>query len=110
MTVAIRRRPRRPAASARFWRKVDFGAPGDCWRWTGAISDTGYGDFFLSISVGTVRAHRWAYEERRGPIPRGMDLDHLCRVRHCVNPDHLEPVTRAENLRRGRVARGVEEG
>ena len=46
-------------------------------------------------------AHRFAYEMLVGPIPEGLDLDHLCRVRHCVNPNHLEPVTRSENLRRG---------
>jgi hypothetical protein len=50
-------------------------------------------------------AHRFAYLEFVGPIPDGLVLDHLCRNKKCVNPDHLEPVTNAENLRRGRVAR-----
>jgi hypothetical protein len=47
-----------------------------------------------------VLAHRWAYEHFIGPIPAGLEIDHLCRVRHCVNPAHLEPVTKSENRRR----------
>lgn len=53
-------------------------------------------------------AHRVAYELTRGPIPAGMEIDHLCRVRSCVNPDHLEAVTRGENLRRGRGKTGAQ--
>lgn len=49
-----------------------------------------------------VGAHRWAYEHWVGPIPEGLEIDHLCRVKLCVNPAHLEPVTRAENMRRAR--------
>lgn len=75
-----------------------------CWFWTGAISRSGYGNFWTGESY--VSAHRWSYEHFVGPIPEGLDLDHLCRVRNCVNPAHLEPVTRQENLRRGREARG----
>ena len=69
-----------------------------CWIWNGWIENNGYARF----SVGQERwgAHRWAYERYVGPIPQGLALDHLCRVRACVNPDHLEPVTWAENLRR----------
>lgn len=78
---------------------------GDCWEWTATITRHGYGVFtFLEPSVGRVvtrMAHRLLYEELVGPIPLGLDLDHLCRNRRCTNPDHLEPVTRAENLRRG---------
>lgn len=67
----------------------------ECWLWTASIHPTGYGQFQLG------RAHRVAYELRNGPIPDGLTLDHLCRVRNCVNPDHLEPVTRKVNILRG---------
>lgn len=67
----------------------------DCLIWTGRIGNRGYG-----LYGGRV-AHRQVYEIERGPIPAGLVLDHLCRQKACVNPDHLEPVTQAENLRRG---------
>lgn len=70
-----------------------------CWIWKGYVAKHGYG------YQGRVPAHRAVYIEHRGVIPPGLDLDHLCRVRACVNPDHLEPVTRAENLRRGKNVR-----
>lgn len=54
-----------------------------------------------------MKAHRFVYEQIRGPIPDGMDIDHLCRVRNCVNPDHMEPVTRRENTLRGLKGRLV---
>lgn len=78
----------------RFWNKVDK-TPG-CWLWTGSVA-YGYGKF---RDGRTVLAHRWAYESIRGPIPTGLVLDHLCKVKHCVNPDHLEAVTHAVNVRR----------
>lgn len=65
-----------------------------CWIWSGRVHQR-YGQ----ASHGRV-AHRLVYEQRRGPIPEGMELDHTCRNTLCVNPDHLEPVTRAENVRR----------
>lgn len=72
---------------------------GGCWLWTGALDHAGYGKLW---SKGRYqRAHRLAYEAWVGPIPEGMQLDHLCRTRHCVNPKHLEPVTGAENTLRG---------
>ena len=79
----------------RFWAKVN--KTETCWLWTGARS-RGYGSFPMD---GLGGAHRWAYLHLVGPIPEGLELDHLCRVRHCVRPDHLEPVTHAENMRRG---------
>lgn len=85
-------------AEERFWEKVSQEPMSGCWLWTGAV-DRGYGQF--SAHAGQhAKAHRFSYELLRGPIPKGLDLDHLCRVRCCVNPAHLEPVTRKENLRR----------
>lgn len=70
-----------------------------CWFWTAAQFAHGYGK--TSKKDKTVRAHNVVYELIKGPIPPGLVLDHLCRVRSCVNPDHLEPVTETENIRRG---------
>ena len=72
----------------------------------GAISCTGYGSFYLGD--GERRwdsAHHFSYILHRGSIPSGLNLDHKCRTRCCVNPDHLEPVTQSENLRRGDMGR-----
>lgn len=91
---------RKGPEAVRFWRKVDKGA--GCWRWRGAINVTsGYGVFQRGDGRGTVMAHRWAYESERGAIPAGLQIDHLCRTRRCVRPDHLEVVTQRENLMRG---------
>lgn len=75
-----------------------------CWQWTAALSTEGYARFTDLTSDGRytcVYGHRWAYTHFVGPIPDGLELDHLCRNRGCVNPEHLEPVTRSVNLRRG---------
>jgi len=69
-----------------------------CWEWTGAKQRGGYGH--LSIDGRSIGAHRVVFELLKGPIPAGLDLDHLCRNPGCVRPDHLEPVTRQVNLRR----------
>lgn len=82
--------------AARFWAKVE--KTETCWLWTAALVK-GYARFH-DANLRPVGAHRWAYEELVGPIPKGLTLDHLCRVRHCVNPDHLEPVTQRENIAR----------
>ena len=93
----------RPITSLRdrFFSHVDM--TGDCWQWTGSLATGGYGTIVAEApSRGKLlRAHRVAYELMVGPIPEGLDLDHLCRNRGCVRPSHLEPVTRRENLSRG---------
>lgn len=76
---------------------------GPCWPWQGALNGAGYG--YVRIGYEHVEAHRAMYEHVVGPIPAGLEIDHLCRVVACVRPDHLEPVTRAENQRRGWAAR-----
>lgn len=88
--------PRRPA-SERFWEKVN--ADGACWEWDGYRDEGGYGRFRWHRRQNGY-AHRLAWESLVGPIPEGMALDHLCRHRCCVNPDHLEVVTPQENARR----------
>jgi len=99
MNVAYRGPFRVPMAE-RLEPRIEVGVePGDCWPWTGYIMPNGYGKLTVQGRRSNL-AHRLAYETFVGPIPAGLDLDHLCRVRHCVNPDHLEPVTRSENLRR----------
>lgn len=87
-------------------RLADKFTVGDgCWEWTAARTHGGYGRFHLGSrrdgSRTTVLAHRIIYELMGGRIRHGLDVDHLCRNRGCVRPDHLEPVTRAENIRRG---------
>lgn len=80
----------------RFWAKVN--KTDTCWLWT-AAKICGYGTF--GIGGQNVYAHRYSYELLVGPIPTRLQIDHLCRVRHCVNPAHLDPVTQRENIRRG---------
>lgn len=102
-----KQRQKRLTGQDLFWSKVDQNGPvsthrpelGRCWVWQAGRFDNGYGAFGVNrVNRG---AHRVAYEWLVGPIPAGMTLDHLCRVRHCVNPAHLEPVSRGENVLRG---------
>lgn len=87
----------------KFFTRLDI--TGFCWLWRGKLNDKGYGrTSFKGRSTG---AHRKAYELLVGPIPEGLTLDHICRIRHCVNPDHLEPVTQAENTQRAKRFRNL---
>lgn len=72
-----------------------------CWLWGGNLTPDGYANFYSFVEHRTLYAHRESYKERNGPIPPGMQIDHLCRVRCCINPDHLEAVTPRENTLRG---------
>ena len=81
-----------------FVNKIDFSDSG-CWLWISSINGSGYGMFYADGKM--KKAHRVSYEWFVGPIPNDLVLDHLCRVRNCVNPDHLEPVTQKENTLRG---------
>lgn len=81
----------------RFYSKVH--KTQSCWEWTGTLINGDYGQFWDGNKK--IYAHRWSYEYFIGPIPNDMQLDHLCRNRCCVNPEHLEPVTARENTMRG---------
>jgi hypothetical protein len=86
-----------PPHPDRFWMRVRKTAT--CWEWTGHISADGYGRYRLGGRF--LQAHRIAYELIVAPIPSGLTLDHLCRNRRCVNPDHMDPVTHRVNILRG---------
>lgn len=87
----------RPTTEEKFWNKVN--KTPTCWLWQGVLGGGGYGRIFVE---GKMRqAHRYSYILHGGAIPPGFHLDHICRVRHCVNPAHLEPVTPTENKLRG---------
>jgi hypothetical protein len=84
----------------RFWAKVQAPvSPDECLIWIGARQSLGYGSF--RVEGKTLKAHRFSYELNVGLIPEGLVIDHLCRNRACVRPDHLEPVTQKVNVHRG---------
>lgn len=85
----------------RLWKRIV--RDGDCWVWTGAKNDQGYGQ--VVIDGQRAYTHRLVYELLVGPIPDGLEIDHLCRNTSCCRPAHLEPVTHAENIRRGYEAK-----
>ena len=92
----------------RFDMKVDKHGPlwngSHCWMWLAGTSREGYGRFWLALEKKDIQAHRHSYILHFGPIPDGLELDHLCRVPKCVNPNHLEAVTHRINILRGKGA------
>ncbi len=80
----------------RFWDKVN--KTHSCWNWIGGKDSSGYGVFRDKIITSS---HRFSYQLHKDKIPNGLEIDHLCRNRSCVNPDHLEVVTHQENTKRG---------
>ncbi len=90
-----------PRLPKHFWSRVSVDDAG-CWIWSGTLSK-GYGRVSLD-GIGSA-THRLTYEKLVGPIPVGLQIDHLCRVPACCNPTHLDPVTAAENIRRGETSK-----
>ena len=94
-----KRLPYSATPSERFERMYQAVPLSGCWIWMGALDRDGYGSFF--VKGRRFRAHRFAFEQSRGLVPADKELDHLCRVRCCVNPMHVEPVTHQVNMLRG---------
>ena len=86
-------------ADPRLASKIRPNAVTGCWEWIGTRDSRGYGN--VKVQRHVMKAHRVVYEHVRGPIAPGLECDHLCRSHWCVNPEHIELVTHAENVRRG---------
>lgn len=95
--INLRKRMTNYSVGERFWARVN--KTEGCWLWTGSMRTDGYGQFWDGKR--NVKAHRFAYEDEGWAIPEGLELDHLCRNRACVRPEHLEAVTHLTNVRRG---------
>lgn len=90
---------RHEVVGPRFWARVEWSE--GCWEWLGPRGRGGYGCY---TQLGESYAHRVAYRLAVGPVPKGLEIDHLCRNRGCVNPAHLEPVTHRANILRSPIA------
>jgi hypothetical protein len=88
------------SSDTRFWAKVSGVEPLGCWEWTASLTPKGYGQFYVRERGGPEHAHRVAWRLLRGDIPVGLEVDHLCANRCCVNPWHMELVTASVNTRR----------
>lgn len=82
------------STAERFWSKVD--KTEGCWLWVGTITDRGYGR--IRVDGRYLLAHRFSYEATNGPIPTGLEIDHICHTTNCVRPNHLRVVTRKQNI------------
>lgn len=110
--LALIARFEHPTTARRFWSKVDHRGPvpelrpeiGQCWLWTAAKNERGYGRFGLGWGV-VLYAHRWSYRRTVGPIPEGREVDHLCGNKSCVRPAHLEAVYHNVNCYRSYIDR-----
>ena len=96
-----KQRPGRRSIIDRIKDKINADCGNGCWNWLGTISNSGYGQLSATAVTSSKLAHRVIYTAMIGPVLESMDLDHLCRNRKCVNPTHLEPVSRRENICRG---------
>lgn len=95
------------ADPTKFWERA---IPSEgCWLWDGVVNRAnGYSQYLIRVdgTVFTLRAHTWSYLLHHGPVPDGLEIDHLCRTRECVRPDHLEAVSHLENMQRSPFAGG----
>jgi hypothetical protein len=104
MQNTYRQKEKEMISQERFMSHVEMVTESGCWIWTSALNGQGYGHLGWSENGKQVTrgAHRFSYELHKGQIPTGLTIDHLCYVRNCVKPEHLEAVTHEENLSRAR--------